>query len=784
MDISSIHDGNSPRSVASDVMDVSMSIDKAVEMDCDQTQSASEPSIDDTADVSMDCDGGNGTDISVDMGIESTILDAEHNTPTSEPPDSHSIEPITPSSVDVPISSEMEAESADPCLSFERSLFVSKSRTPVSPSEWTGQEARAHSQAFSPEFLLADPLKEFNQIRPAQVSFGGLDSDSRPQPRPIFTPVLTPMLSSSMGTVSMHALPSDEFLIAGKGKFNLQIARDRRLVEPLLPNFEFLRATSTHAFDQLKAKPPVILRQRVTVEEFIYDLLELNVSTAIKTSSFEVILEKILPIESWKAGKLQRSEKTDFWSEFLVEFNELPVDAKIQRINSLKDFFYDRICSTAVKRAVSSLLPPLENLEHRLGEKVAALEKEVQAKLKEVEQLEIGVLASANYCFLPFQILRRSFWIVNDPFHYFAALTKAREKIEETKAETVEILKEREEFRLQLESMEYSKVVEEHQEASFHRHLPTSYYVGLGASLFPFGPSVPQSRLLAVCRSLFSTSQITCASVEDNVYHINTLLGLILIEVHCKSRQQWNTWSASEQEILSFHICLQKDLAQLDAVNDVAEFAVDRLKQRWSLLTDCLVGRTLEDFVDVSTEQRGLNKKLDGSMLTVLVQFLEYSLQSYVLLMMFLRALFFVNISALLELPPTDSECFSQFPDQDYPTKAWRYCPSFYTVAKALSFDAALDSKPLRLIGIIAPKEVNAVLKTVSKVSSISDLLNAESISSISLEDPIGNIRLELLQQLSSKAAPHAPDNFVSFHERLVTDLPRTLMVEDDESGE
>lgn len=42
----------------------------------------------------------------------------------------------------------------------------------------------------------------------------------------------------------------------------------------------------------------------MTVEEFIYDLLELNVSTVIKMSSFESVLEKVLPIESWKAGKV------------------------------------------------------------------------------------------------------------------------------------------------------------------------------------------------------------------------------------------------------------------------------------------------------------------------------------------------------------------------------------------------------------------------------------------------------------------------------------------------
>ncbi|VDK40209.1 unnamed protein product [Taenia asiatica] len=847
MDVSWVQSAGSPQSVTSDTMDVSMCISETVEMVGNKPEPKLEPQVCDTADVSMVCDASNGADGSVDMESESIILEdtikldsVEHVAPVTEPTDSSFTELVTPSPIGTALSPEADdlgAEPADPCLSFEKSLFVTKSRTPVSSPDWDGEqaakmEAEDHSQFQSPESFLSDPLEGLNQIRPAQISFGGLGSATQPPPRtmgPLFTPLLTPMLSTSMRTPSMHILPLEEFSIAGIGKRDLSIARDKRLTEPLLLNLEFLRTTSSHSFDQLKVEPPVVVRQRVTVGEFIYDLLGLNLSKVITVSSFESMLEKVLPIESWKAGKLdpivekclqtfvddlitsngllansrtvayksrmgqlvdltltesiqfifssfrsqcepsiqlfntepnpsvpidlcfvehlQKTKSTDFWSEFLMEFNELSVDQKIQRINSLRDLFYDQICATAVKRAESSLLLPLENLERQLEEKVTALEKEVQAKSKEMEKLQAEL---DGWC----DIL--------DNEAVFVAIAKACENIEETKAEIVEVLKEREELRLQLEALECSKAIKEHQEASFHRHLPTSYYVGLGASLFPFGPPVPQSRLVEVCHNLFSTSQVTCVSVEANVYHISTLLGLILVKVHCKSRQQCGIWSASKEEILDLHICTQKDSAQLDAINEVAEFAVDCLKQNWTPLTDCLVGRTLEDAVD----------------------FLEYSLQSHALLIMFLRALFFADVSVDLELPSVDLDCSLPAIDQVHPTKAWRFCPSFYMVAKAVSLDTIIGSKPLRLIGIIAPRGVNAVLKTVSNVSSTSDLLSAEAISSISLEDPIGNIRLECLRHLSSKVAPHASDNIVSFHERLVASLPQTVIAEEDESAD
>ncbi|KAL5102966.1 hypothetical protein TcWFU_006427 [Taenia crassiceps] len=807
MDVSCIHSANSPQSVTSDTMDVSMCISKTIETVDGQPGLELEPPIGVIPDVSMDCDAGNGVDVSVDMEAESIIsedtirLDStEHSALITEPADSHSTEPVTSSPVGVSLSPEADGlgvESADPCLSFEKSLFVAKGRKSVSTRDWDEEQAakldaQNPSRFQSPESFLSDPLEGLNQIRPAQVSFGGLGSATRSPRRPtgsLFTP-LTPLLSTSMRTPSMHVLPLEEFSITGVGKRDLSIARDKRITEPLLLNLEFIRTTSTHSFNQLKVKPPVVVRQRVTVEEFIYDLLELDVSTVIKMSCFESVLEKVLPIDSWKAGKLdpiaekylqnfvddlvtsngllansrtvayksrmgqsvdltltEKTKSTDFWSEFLMEFNESSVDQKIQRINSLKDLFYDQICATAVKRAVSSLLSPLENLERQLEEKVTALEKEVQAKLNEMEKLQAELDGWSD---------------ILDNEAVFIAIAKARENIEETMAGTAEVLKERKELRLQLEALECSKVVKEHQEASFHRHLPTSYYVGRGASLFPFGPPVPQSRLVEVCHSLFSTSQVISFSAEANIYHINTLLGLILVEVHCKSRQQCDTWSASNEEILNLRICTQKDLAQLDAINEVAAFAVDCMKQNWALLTNCLVGRTLEDAVD----------------------FLEYSLQSYALLMVFLRALFFADVSVELELPNVELEYSFPAIDQAHPTKAWRFCQSFYTVAKAVSLDTVLSLKPLRLIGIIAPMGVNAVLRTVSNVSSTSDLLSAEAISSISLEDPIGNIRLECLRHLSSDVAPHAPDNFVTFHERLVASIPQTVITEVDENGE
>lgn len=268
MDVSYVQSANSPQSVTPDTMDVSMCISETVERAGSQPESELEPPVSDTADVSMDCDADNGADGSVDMEAESMILEdtikldsVEHVALITEPTDSRSAELVTPSSVSVALSPEandLGAGSADPCLSFEKSLFVAKNRTPASSPDWDEEqaakmEAQDHSQFQSPESFLSDPLEGFNQIRPAQVSFGGLGSATRPPP-----PLLTPMLSISMRTPSVHVLPLEEFSIAGIGKHDLSIARDKRLTEPLLINLEFLRTASTHSFDQLKVEPPVV----------------------------------------------------------------------------------------------------------------------------------------------------------------------------------------------------------------------------------------------------------------------------------------------------------------------------------------------------------------------------------------------------------------------------------------------------------------------------------------------------------------------------------------------
>uniref|UniRef100_A0A915F0L0 Serrate RNA effector molecule n=1 Tax=Echinococcus canadensis TaxID=519352 RepID=A0A915F0L0_9CEST len=774
MDVSCIQSPNPPPSTTSDVMEVSMCIDETVEMTSNHLESELEPPADDTADVSMECGVNNGFDGSVNMEAESMVLEdsiksdcVERVALSTESADSHSIETVTPPSVGVDLSSEVDNLQVGPkdhFLSFEKSPFVAESRIPVSPSDWEEEEVariepQDHSQFSSPKSAFSNPLEEFNKIRPAQAAFDVPGSAKQPPPRslgPLFTPIRTPMLSTSMRTPSKHVLPSEEFFVAGIGKHDLSIARDRRLTERLLTNFEFLRATSTRGFGQLKVEPPVL---DPAAEQYLQTFLDDLVTFYGLRANSRTVAYKSRMGQLVDLALTEKTKSADFGLDFLKEFNELSIDGKIQRINSLRDLFCNRICANAVNKVVSSLQFPLGNLERQLEEKVIALEKEVQAKLREVDKLQTELNGWSG-------ILENEAVLV--------AIIKARENIEETKAKTAEVLKEKEELRLQLEALECSKPVKEHREASFHRYLPTSYYVGLGASLFTFGPPVPQSRLVEVSHRLFSTSQVTCVSAEANIYHISTLFGLILVEVHCKHRHQCGTWSASKQEILNFHIFIQEgnfcvclsplslsiDLAQLDTINDVADFAVDCLKRNWALLTDCFVGRTLEDAVDL----------------------LEYSLQSYALLIMFLRALFFADVSVVLELPRIDLGSSLCGIDRTPRTKAWRFCPSFYTVAKALSLDALLGSKPLRLIGIIAPRGANAVLKTVCNVFSTSDLLNAEATPSIFIEDPIGNIRLECLRQLSSSIPPHAPDNLVSFHERLIAGLPQAVITEDSEN--
>ncbi|EUB58321.1 Serrate RNA effector molecule [Echinococcus granulosus] len=618
MDVSCIQSPNPPPSTTSDVMEVSMCIDETVEMTSNHLESELEPPADDTADVSMECGVSNGFDGSVNMEAESMVLEdsiksdcVERVALSTESADSHSIETVTPPSFGVDLSSEVDNLQVGPkdhFLSFEKSPFVAESRIPVSPSDWEEEEVariepQDHSQFSSPKSAFSNPLEEFNKIRPAQAAFDVPGSAKQPPPRslgPLFTPILTPMLSTSMRTPSKHVLPSEEFFIAGIGKHDLSIARDRRLTERLLTNFEFLRAISTRGFGQLKVEPPVVLRQRVTVEEFINDMLELNVLTVIKASSFGFVFEKALPIESWKAGKLDPAAEQylQTFLDDLVTFYGLHANSRTVAYKSRMGQLVDLALTEQTKSADFGL-----NF------------------LKEFNELSIdgpsiplgSKLTHPLFCTYASRTCMIPHYLESGASIGGEAIIKARENIEETKAKTAEVLKEKEELRLQLEALECSKPVKEQREGSFHRHLPTSYYVGLGASLFTFGPLVPQSRLVEVSHRLFSTSQVTCVSAEANIYHISTLFGLILVEVHCKHRHQCGTWSVSKQEILNFNIFIQEgnfcvclsplslsiDLAQLDTTNDVADFAVDCLKRNWALLTDCFVGRTLEDAVDI-----------------------------------------------------------------------------------------------------------------------------------------------------------------------------------------
>ena len=47
---------------------------------------------------------------------------------------------------------------------------------------------------------------------------------------------------------------------------------------------------------------------------------------------------------------------------------------------------------------------------------------------------------------------------------------------------------------------------------------------------------------------------------------------------------------------------LSKDPTQLDEVNQISGFAINCLKKHWNPLQECLIGRTLEDVIDISTQ--------------------------------------------------------------------------------------------------------------------------------------------------------------------------------------
>uniref|UniRef100_A0A5K3EY48 FH2 domain-containing protein n=1 Tax=Mesocestoides corti TaxID=53468 RepID=A0A5K3EY48_MESCO len=199
------------------------------------------------------------------------------------------------------------------------------------------------------------------------------------------------------------------------------------------------------------------------------------------------------------------------------------------------------------------------------------------------------------------------------------------------------------------------------------------------------------------------------------------------------------------------------DPTELDTTNQVAEYAL-RCLQKQSSVLDFLIGRTLEDAVD----------------------FLDYCLQPCAFLACSLRALWFVGTSTTLELPCFDVERVGGTDSSTTPKtdsgKPWRLCPSFYKCAKMISFDPPPGSKPFKIVGIIAPKQVDAVLQTTTELTSVLDVFNDEIPPNVLLEDQLENISLDSLKQIALKTSSNAPDNFVKYHERLLSTLSRTVI--------
>ena len=169
-----------------------------------------------------------------------------------------------------------------------------------------------------------------------------------------------------------------------------------------------------------------------------------------------------------------------------------------------------------------------------MDEKIADLEKEVSSKLTELERLRKGSCVHAAFLLSsPFLSVffyseleewsgileneavflgEQHFFILFPYFptliiaflSSFVAIAKAREKITEISLATAESLREKQELALQSEALRHSKAAAaaRGKAAPLHRHLPTAFFAGLGASRFPFGPPVPQCRLADVCLRL------------------------------------------------------------------------------------------------------------------------------------------------------------------------------------------------------------------------------------------------------------------------------------------
>ncbi|VUZ52490.1 unnamed protein product, partial [Hymenolepis diminuta] len=780
-------------------MDISMDVIDEQDMSTSRTpQECQKPQVaylltNQTVDVSMDtC-----CETSVNMEGDSVVSEVEervNNCKSNESEKENMAEltvyctPIKQQApyIDVTMCSEGTPKMAT-ILSDKNPLMTS-----VSPrTEEIEQESRedpeieiGEENSFAKSY--SNPLEEFNLIRPTPASFDVLGSMKlrSPAPPPLPSTPLTKIVVTTGRTLpslspcfairetSLSRPKREEFSLLIPGKTGLSAERENQLSRSLLVGFDSFLSTFHGALKSANIEePPVVARKRITMEEFMKDVLQLDVTTAIDMSAFEMKLAQVIPVKLWESGELDPVSKrfvrhfiedvittygliesgrtaelhyrmgqsakvlltgtnkfgpVDSWTKFLTEFNQLSIEQKTQRIIALREHFYKHICNVATKRMISELSEPINKMESEVLEKLDSLERDIQVKQAEIKRLQ--------------EELNEWTEILEDDVS-FLAIKKARECTEITKDEISELLQERKELHQKSEALKHTKEGKSPLNGRIQQQHSISYFVDLGTSLTAFGPPVPQSRVLEACRRLFSSSEVTCVSARENSYKVTTFYGLITFQVGCAQSNN-SSWSASNLDVKNLEIEFRRKPALMKTTNAIGEYAFERLKKNWQLVVDNLLGRSFEDTLD----------------------FFEYVLHSYALLAMCLHALCSLGILVTLEtsLYPIS---ISDLCENKSKIGPWRFSKNFYVLGKALSLEIPQDSKPFRLSGYVGPKNSTNLLKTEYKFYSPHDLFKPEAAKSLEVKDLFGNSRLDLLQD--STISP--TDNIVDIHEKLIS---------------
>ncbi|KAM3185646.1 hypothetical protein ACTXT7_005943 [Hymenolepis weldensis] len=169
----------------------------------------------------------------------------------------------------------------------------------------------------------SNPLEDFNLIRPTPASFDVLGSMKLrspappPPPTPLTKIVVTagrtlPSLSPYFATreTSLCRPKREEFSLPIPGKTGLSAERENQLSRSLLVGFDSFLSTFHGALKSANIEElPVVARKRITMEEFMKDVLQLDVTTAIDISAFEVKLAQVIPVKLWESGELDPISK-------------------------------------------------------------------------------------------------------------------------------------------------------------------------------------------------------------------------------------------------------------------------------------------------------------------------------------------------------------------------------------------------------------------------------------------------------------------------------------------